>query len=200
VRLPLGAAVTLEFLGPLTLAVVLSRRPVEVLWVLLAGVGIVLLGRGELGGLDPVGALLAVTAGALWAAYIMLSGATGRRWEGLDGLAAASIVAGLAVAPLGLWGAGTALLHRDVLLVGLAVALLSSVLPYAFELVALRRLSARTFGVLMSLEPAAAALAGLTLLGQRLAVAQVVGIALVAAASAGATLGARYRVPLPPGG
>lgn len=197
-RLPLGAAVTLEFLGPLTLAVALSRRRVEVVWVLLAAAGILLLGRGELSGLDPVGVLLALTAGGLWAGYILLSGSTGRRWEGLDGLAVASVVAGLAVLPIGLASAGTALLDRDVLLVGLLVALLSSVVPYGFELVALRRLSARTFGVLLSLEPAAAALAGLLVLDQRLAVLQVAGIALVAVASAGATLGARGRVPPAP--
>jgi len=200
VRLPLGAAVTIEFLGPLTLAVVLSRRVVEVLWVLLAAGGILLLGRGELSGLNPVGVVLAMTAGALWAAYILLSGATGRRWAGLDGLAAASVVAGLAVLPLGLLGGGSALLDRDILLVGLAVALLSSVVPYGFELVALRRLSTRAFGVLLSLEPAAAALAGLLVLGQVLAVPQVVGITLVAAASAGAALGARRPAPAAPPG
>lgn len=198
VRLPLGAAVAIEFLGPLTLAVVLSRRIVEVLWVMLAGGGILLLGEGELSGLDPVGVLLAMTAGAFWAAYILLSGATGRRWAGLDGLAAASIVAGLAVLPLGVLGAGTAMLDRDVLLVGLGVALLSSVVPYGFELMALRRLSARTFGVLLSLEPAAAALAGLLVLDQLLTPAQIAGITLVAAASAGATLGARRRLPPAP--
>lgn len=198
-RLPLGAAVAIEFLGPLTLAVVLSRRRVEVLWVLLAAGGILLLGEGELSGLDPVGVLLAMTAGAFWAAYILLSGATGRRWAGLDGLAVASVVAGLAVLPLGVLGAGTDLLDTDVLLVGLGVALLSSVIPYGFELVALRRLSARTFGVLLSLEPAAAALAGLFVLDQRLTPAQVTGIVLVAAASAGATLGARRRLPPAPG-
>src|SRR3712207_2600078 len=153
-RLPIGAAVTVEFLGPLGLAAVLSRRLQHLGWVLMAAAGVFLLGYGSLTGLDPAGVVLALGAGACWAGYILLSAETGRRTTGLDGLALASGTAALVVLPLGLTSAGSALVAPDVLLVGLLVALLSSVVPYALELTALRALASRVFGVLMSLEPA----------------------------------------------
>jgi inner membrane transporter RhtA len=185
-RMPIGAAVTVEFLGPLGLAAVLSRRVSHLGWVLMAAAGVVLLGRGSLTGLDPVGVAFALGAGICWAGYILLSAETGRRSAGLDGLALASAVAALLVLPFGVASAGAALVAPDVLLVGLAVALMSSVVPYALELTALRTLASRVFGVLMSLEPAAAALAGLVVLGQVLSPLQVLAVALVVVASVGA--------------
>ena len=190
-RIPLGIAVTIEFIGPLTLAVVGSRRPRDLLWVLLAAVGVGLLGF-ERTGLDPVGVGFALVAGAAWAAYILLSASTGRRWQGLDGLAVASIVAtALFTVPAAVSG-GTSLLEPRVLALGALVGLLSSVIPYSCELVALRSLKPAVFGILMSLEPAAAALAAIVVLEELLAPLQWAAIACVVAASVGAT---RHRGP-----
>lgn len=191
-RLPLGVAVTIELLGPLTLGVVLAGRRLDWVWAGLGLLGTLLLtgvlaGRG-LDRLDPVGVALALLAGALWAGYILASQATGRRFADGTGLAVASVVAAVLTLPLGLATAGGDLLRPEVLAVGAAVGVLSSALPYALELRALRRLPAATFGVLMSLEPAAAALAGLLVLGQRLAPVQVLAIGLVVVASAGAAV------------
>jgi inner membrane transporter RhtA len=185
-RIPLGIAVTIEFLGPLMLAVVGSRRPRDVVWVLLAGVGVALLGV-EPGDLTVAGVLFALLAAAGWAAYIMLSASTGRRWPGIDGLAVASVVGAVVLAPPAVVEAGAALLDGTVLALGLAVGLLSSVIPYSFELKALRRIPPRVFGVLMSLEPAAAALAAMVLLGEFLTPLQWTAVACVVAASVGAT-------------
>ena len=185
-RIPLGVAVTIEFVGPLALAVLGSRRARDLLWVLLAGAGVALLGLdGE--HVDLAGAGFALLAGAAWAAYILLSARTGRHWEGLDGLAVASVLATLLLSPLALGTGGEDLLDPRVLLVGAAVGILSSVIPYSCELVALRSLSPGVFGILMSLEPAAAALAGIVVLGELLGPAQYVAIGLVVAASVGAT-------------
>lgn len=185
-RIPLGVAVTIEFVGPLALAVLGSRRARDLLWVLLAGAGVALLGLdGE--HVDLAGAGFALLAGAAWAAYILLSARTGRHWEGLDGLAVASVLATLLLSPLALGTGGEDLLDPRVLLVGAAVGVLSSVIPYSCELVALRSLSPGVFGILMSLEPAAAALAGIVVLGELLGPAQYVAIGLVVAASVGAT-------------
>lgn len=194
-RIPLGIAVTIEFVGPLGVAIAGSRRVVDALWVLLAAAGIVLLaGRGEGGGLDTLGVALAVLAGACWAAYIGLSQRTGRIFPGATGLAVAMTVGAVVAAPLGIAQAGAALLQPGLLAVGAAVALASSVLPYSLEMEALRRLPTRVFGILMSLEPAVAALAGLVVLGQALSVRDWLAIALVIAASAGATAGARHEL------
>ena len=185
-RIPLGIAVTIEFIGPLVLAVAGSRRARDLLWVLLAAVGVGLLGF-ERAGLDPVGIAFALLAGAAWAAYILLSASTGRRWPGLDGLAVASVVAtALFTVPAVLSG-GTTLLEPRVLAVGALVGLLSSVIPYSCELVALRSLRPAVFGILMSLEPAAAALAAIVVLGELLAPLQWAAIACVVVASVGAT-------------
>ena len=186
-RIPLGVAVTLEFVGPLGVAVLGSRRARDLLWVLLAAVGIVLL--TDIGGesrLDPLGIALALFAGACWAAYILLSARTGAAISGGSGLALAMGVAALVVMPAGLVQGGAALLDPALLLSGLVVALASSVIPYSLELEALRRLPPGVFGVLMSLEPALATLAGLLLLGQGLQAVQVAAIGLVVVASAGA--------------
>jgi inner membrane transporter RhtA len=190
-RIPLGIAVTIEFAGPLAVAVAGSRRPLDGLWVLLAAVGIVGLAEGGSSGpLDPLGVAFALVAAVTWAIYILLSQRTGRVWPGTSGLAVAMVVGAIIAAPLGVAQAGSALLEPHLLAAGAAVAVASSVIPYSFELEALRRLPARVFGILMSLEPAVAALAGLVVLGQSLALRDWIAIALVVLASAGATAAA----------
>ena len=190
-RIPLGIAVTLEFVGPLGVAAVGSRRRRDLACVGLAATGILLLAEGGGSGLDPVGAGLALLAGALWAAYILLSARVGHAFPGGHGLALALAVGTLVALPAGLAQGGSALLAPELLLAGAAVAVLSSAIPYSLELEALRRLPAAVFGVLMSLEPAVAALAGLAVLGQALGAREAGGILLVVLASAGAALGAR---------
>jgi inner membrane transporter RhtA len=189
-RIPLGIAVTIEFLGPLTVAVLGSRRPLDLVWVVLAGGGVLLLGL-ERAALDLVGVLFALLAGAMWATYIPLSAATGRRWPGLSGLAVASVVGTATLGPYVVAHAGTALLAPVVLGTGLAVGVLSSVVPYSLELVALRTMPAKVFGILMSLDPAAAALAGLALVGEQLTAVQWLALACVVVASVGVTRTAR---------
>ena len=190
-RIPLGIAVTIEFAGPLAVAVAGSRRALDLLWVALAAGGILLLADPGGGSLDPAGVGFALLAAALWAAYILLSVRTGRLFPGGSGLAIAMLVGAVAVAPMGVAQAGGALLEPELLAAGAAVALASSVIPYSLELEALRRLPARVFGVLMSLEPAVAALAGLIVLSQALAAREWLAIALVVVASAGAAAQAR---------
>jgi inner membrane transporter RhtA len=195
-RIPLGVAVTFEFVGPLGVAVAGSRLRLDLLWVVLAAVGILLLSDfGEFGGLDAAGVGLALLAGAFWAAYIVLSARTGKAFPGGSGLALAMIVASALLAPVGIADAGGALLDPLVLALGLAVAMLSSAIPYSLELEALRRMPAGVFGVLMSLEPAAAALAGYVVLGETLGVREVAAIGFVVMASAGA---ARSASPVGP--
>lgn len=184
-RIPLGAAVTIEFLGPLVVAVVGSRRKLDLVWAALAGLGVFLLARVE-GGLDPVGVGFALAAGAMWAGYILVGAKLGSRTTGGSGLALGMAFGALVAAPFGIAEAGTALLHPAVLVAGLVVALMSSVIPYSLELEALRRMPPRVFGVLMSLEPAVAALAGLLVLGELLGAWQWVAIACVVIASVGA--------------
>ncbi|HSY15870.1 MAG TPA: EamA family transporter [Jatrophihabitantaceae bacterium] len=188
-RLPLGVAVTVEFIGPMSVAVAGSRRAVDLLWVLLAASGVALLaGNAFNGDLSVVGLLLAVLAGACWAAYILASKAVGATFDGLSGLAIALSVGALFVLPAGLVEGGSALMNVPVLIGGLLVALLSSLIPYSFELTALRRLSATSFGLLMSLEPAAAAVAGAVVLSQRLSATTLAAVGLVVAASIGTTV------------
>jgi inner membrane transporter RhtA len=188
---PLGVAVTVEFIGPLLVALVQTRRARDLLWVVLAGLGVALLGLD--GGADvPLGGLaLALLAGLFWGGYILASARVGRLVEGVDGLAVALVVAAVLVLPLGVPGAAQALTEPSVLAAGVAVALLSSVIPYGLELTALRRIPTRVFGVLMSLEPAAAALAGLVVLDQRLGPRELVALVMVSLASLGVTLGRR---------
>jgi inner membrane transporter RhtA len=189
-RIPLGIAVTIEFLGPLAVAVLGSRRARDLVWVVLAGAGVALLGI-EPGQVTVTGVLFALLAAAAWAAYILLSASTGRRWPGISGLAVASVVGAVVLAPPALAVAGTDLLDPKILLLGLAVGVLSSVLPYSFEINALRRIPPRVFGVLMSLEPAAAAFAAMLVLGEFLTTLQWVAVACVVAASIGATRSAQ---------
>lgn len=188
---PLGVAVTVEFLGPLLLSLVQTRRVVDLAWALLAAAGVVLLGLDSTSGIPVGGLVLAFLAGLCWAAYILASANLGQALPGTDGLAVALAVAAVIALPFGLQEA-TGLLDRPGLLVPAAlVALLSSIIPYGFELAALRRIPTRVFGVLMSLEPAAAAVAGLVVLGQTLAHREVVALVLVSLASGGVTLSRR---------
>jgi inner membrane transporter RhtA len=185
-RIPLGVAVTIEFTGPLLVAVIGSRRPLDGLWVVLAAAGIVLLADPGGGSIDGVGVLLAFCAAGCWMAYIHLSKRAGAAYRGGEGLAVAMAIGALIVLPAGLIQGGSALGEPDLLGAALIVALASSVLPYSLELEALRRIPAAVFGVLMSLQPAVAALAGLVVLGQELGARELVAIALVVVASAGA--------------
>ncbi|WP_344100249.1 EamA family transporter [Nocardiopsis rhodophaea] len=191
-RIPLGIAVTVEFLGPLALALIGSRRALDLVWVVLAGTGVVLLGRGD-GAIDLAGLAFALLAAGAWACYILLSAATGRRFTGTSGLAIASLAGVVLLSPAAVAAGGTALLDPRLLLLGLAVGVLSSVVPYSLEMHALRRMPPRVFGILMSLQPAAAALIGLVLLGELLSVWQWIAVACVVGASAGATRARRPR-------
>lgn len=195
-RIPLGVAVTLEFLGPLTLAVVGSRRPRDLIWVALAAVGVALLGL-EGASLTLAGVLFALLAGALWACYILLSARTGQRWSGFDGLALASIVAATLLTPPALSLSGSDLADPRILMLGALVGVLSSVIPYSCELVALRSIRPAVFSILMSLEPAAAALAGIVVLHEFLSAQQWIAVACVVAASVGATRSTRSVAPAP---
>jgi inner membrane transporter RhtA len=196
-RLPLGVAVTIEFTGPLAVAVAGSRRLLDGLWVALAAGGVALLAlRGGNHGVHAAGVALALVAAACWAAYILLSQRVGATFAQLDGLAIALAVGSVLVIPVGIVQGGDALLRPAVVAGGLAVALLSSLIPYSLEIVALRNLSASAFGLLMSLEPAVAALAGVILLGQPLTAVVSVALMMVVTASAGTTLTSR-RLPRP---
>jgi len=189
-RIPLGIAVTVEFLGPLSVAIAGSRRALDVLWALLAALGVVLLTGGG-GTLDWVGVLLAASAGACWAGYILLSQRVGRVFDGMSGLAIALVIGAVVVAPYGLVVGGRDLLLGSVLAKGAVIALLSSAIPYSLELAALRRLRAAVFGVLMSLEPAMAALSGLIFLDQHLQPREWLAVFSVMVASVGATMATR---------
>jgi len=194
-RIPLGVAVTFEFVGPLGIAVFGSRRPLDLVWVVLAGTGILLLADPG-GGFDGLGVGLALLAGAFWAAYILVSARMGRAIPGQSGLALAMVVASALVLPFGIADGGADLLDPVVLAIGLGVAILSSAIPYSLEFEALRRLPAAVFGVLMSLEPAMAALAGFVVLGEVLDARELAAIGLVVVASAGAARGATGAPPV----
>ena len=185
-RLPLGVTVTIEVLGPLVLSIVASRRLSAWVWAVLAFAGVAALAGGGWDRIDPLGVLFALGAAASWAFYILASARVGREFPGLDGLALAMTAGALLALPFGILSAGSALLRPDLLALGAAVAVLSSTIPYALELIALRRLPAAVFAILMSLSPATAALAGWLLLGQQLAWLELIGIALVITASIGA--------------
>jgi inner membrane transporter RhtA len=186
-RIPLGASVTIEFLGPLAVAVWKSRRPLDLVWVALAATGVVLIADpfGG-GGLDAFGVALALFAGALWGTYIVVSAKVGRVWPQASGLAVSCAVAALITLPAGVAEGGGDLLRPELLAAGALVGLACSVIPYGLEMEALRRIPEGVFGVLMSLEPAIAALAGLAVLGQGLSAVDVVAIGLVVVASAAA--------------
>lgn len=193
-RIPLGLATTVEFLGPLTVAVIGSRRALDFLWVALAGAGVALLGSPGVE-LDPVGLGFAFGAAFGWASYILIAKSMLGDWSVGSGLALTLLVAALLLTPLGLASGGSDLADGRVLALGLAVAVLGSMLPFALELAALHQLSAATFGILLSLEPAVAALAGAVVLAQVPSAVEALAVVLVVAASAGASLGARRVVP-----
>jgi inner membrane transporter RhtA len=200
-RIPLGIAVTVEFLGPLAVAVASSRRAIDLVWVALAGGGVALLSQegtahgaavpGGGHGVELTGLGFALVSAACWAAYIMLSRATGRRFAGSSGLVIAMIVAAVLVTPAAVAAGGAALLRPGVIATGVVIGVLSSVIPYWLELETLRRVPARVFGIWMSLEPAVAALVGLALLGEVLGLAEWAAIGCVVVACAGAARGAR---------
>lgn len=198
-RIPIGVTVTIEFIGPLVLATVLSHRRRDLLAVAGAAVGVALI-SGIAGTpwaqIDLAGLGLALAAGAAWAGYIIFSARTGARFAQLDGLAIAMTIAAALVTPAGVITAGAVLWTPDALWRGASIAVLSSVLPYSLELIALRRLAAHVFGILLSLEPAVAALAGLFVLGQQLSAPQLLGMGCVVAAS-GLVMG-RRSVPSTP--
>jgi inner membrane transporter RhtA len=194
-RIPLGVAVTLEFSGPLAVALIGSRRALDVLWAVLAAAGILMLASPGGGSMDPVGVALALLAGVCWGSYILLSQRAGRAFPGGTGLALAMAFGAVLLLPVGVADAGADLLAPGVLAVGMAVALLSSVVPYSFELEALRRVPAHVFGVLMSLEPGVAALVGFAVLGEVLGVREVAAIVLVVCASVGASRTAGMAEP-----
>lgn len=185
-RIPIGLAVTIEFLGPLGVALAGSRRPRDLLWVGLAGTGVALLGVFPTT-VDWVGVAFALLAGAAWAGYILLSKQTGRYWSGVTGVSVGSLVGATVFLVPGLVAGGASLWQPKVLLLGALVGVMSSVIPYGLEMIALRSLPSGVFGILMSLEPAAAALAALVVLGERLSVVEVVAMACVIIASIGST-------------
>jgi inner membrane transporter RhtA len=211
-RIPLGVAVTIEFLGPLAVAVGSSRRLLDLLWVALAAAGVLLLTQGgtgpahsagDVGGVaglstQAAGIGFGLAAATCWAAYILLSRATGRRFSGSSGLVIAMIVAALVVTGPSALQARGALLHPAVIAEGLAIGLLSSVIPYRFELEALRRVPAGLFGIWMSLEPAVAALVGVVLLSEVLVARQWLAIVLVIIACAGASRAGAGSAPRRP--
>jgi inner membrane transporter RhtA len=191
-RVPLGVAVTVEFTGPLLLALVQTRRLVDLLWAVLAGAGVAILGlQAANGDVQTLGLVLAFVAGLFWAAYILASARVGRLVSGIDGLAVALACGAVIVAPFGVSGASGIGSQPSLLLWASLVALLSTIIPYGLELTALRRIPTRVFGVLMSLQPAAAALAGLLILDQTLGAPELAALGMVTLASAGVTLMSR---------
>lgn len=186
-RIPLGIASTLEFLGPLGVAVAASRRKLDFLWAGLATAGLVLLAPIGSIVIDPLGIGLALLAGAGWAAYILLTVRVGRTFSGGSGLALGMGIASLALIPLGVANGGAALLHPQVLLLGVGVAILSTIVPFSLEFEALRRLPPRVFGVLMSLEPAIAALVGFVVLGETASLRALIALVLIVMASGGSS-------------
>jgi inner membrane transporter RhtA len=194
-RVPLGVAVTVEFLGPLAVAVVGSRRRLDFVWIVLAGAGVALLGSPTVD-VDGIGIVLSLAAGVFWAAYIVIGKRLGATWPLQRGLAVSMALAGVLTLPLGLVSGGAALLSPGLLALGFAVAILASVVPYVLELAALRRLRTSTFGILMSLGPAVAALAGAVFLRQRLGALELLAIAFVTAASIGANRGTSSQAPV----
>lgn len=186
-RIPLGIAVTIELSGPLLIAVLGSRRIIDFVWILLAGSGIFLFAPWTGATLDPLGVLLALVAGGFWACYILLSARVGQLFPGRSGLALAMCVGAALMVPVGVLSAGPSLLNPLVLVAGCGVALLSSALPYSLEIEALRRLPTHVFGIMMSLEPAVAALAGFLLLSEHLDGRDIIALVLVTVATLGVT-------------
>jgi inner membrane transporter RhtA len=195
-RIPLGVAVTVEFIGPLAVAVFGSRRAVDIAWVVLAAAGIALITPWSGRGTDAFGVALAVAAGACWAAYILLGGRVSRIMPGGASVAMGMVIASFVALPAAVATGGFARLTLPLFVAGIGVALLSSAIPYTLEMIALKGLPARTFGILMSLEPAVAALLGVVVLHELLSFHQWLAVALIIAASTGSTLTSRRPAPL----
>lgn len=190
-RIPIGLAVTLEFIGPLMVAVLGSKRIVDFLWVLLAAAGIILIAPWTTNGVDILGASLALLAGAFWAAYIVLGGKISAIMKGGDAVATGMLFAALLVVPFGIFGEGLNNLTPQLLGMGIALALLSSAIPFTLEMKALGQLPARTFSILMSLEPAAASICAFIFLQEYLSFNEILAVAFVVTASAGSTITSR---------
>lgn len=195
-RIPLGIVTALAFIGPLAVAVWTSRQASDILWIVLAAAGVVLLSPGVGQSVEALGVAFALLAGAFWGTYIVTSARVGQAFEGGHGLALAMTVGAVVMLPVGVISGGSALLRPELLAVGLAVALLSTALPYSLELEALRRLPAGTVGVLMSMQPAVAVVVGLVALDQGLTATELLAVGLIVIASAGA-LGSVRGGPAP---
>lgn len=197
--IPLGAAIAIEFIGPLGVAIFTSRRRTDLFWIgfAIAGLALLLPITGELRQLDPRGICFALVAGACWATYILAGKRAGQQ-HGAAASAAGMTIAALVTAPLAFGSASAGAFTLEIVIIGAFVGLISSALPYALEMFALRRLPANTFGLLLSTEPAIGALIGLWLLGEKLALVHWLGIALIVLASIGAALSARPRPAVSP--
>ncbi len=187
-RIPIGLAVTLEFIGPLLLAVLGSRRLIDFVWIALAAAGIVLIAPWTNNGVDLLGAFLALLAGAFWALYIVLGGKVSKVMDGGQAVATGMLFAALLILPFGIFGGKLAFLTPELFGLGLALALLSSAIPFTLEMKALGQLPAKTFSILMSLEPAAASICALIFLQEYLSYNEILAVVFVVVASAGATL------------
>ena len=192
-RIPIGLAVTLEFIGPLLVAVLGSKRIIDFLWVLLAAAGIILIAPWSNNGIDLVGVLFALLAGALWASYIVLGGKISKIMKGGEAVSTGMLFAALLIVPFGIIGNGLINLTPNLWGLGIALALLSSAIPFTLEMKALGQMPARTFSILMSLEPAAAAISGLLFLQEYLSVNEILAVIFVIIASVGATLTSRQK-------
>jgi inner membrane transporter RhtA len=198
-RIPLGTAVTFEFVGPLGVALITSRRRLDLIWAAMAAAGILLL-SGGIGdeSMDLLGIFFALLAGFFWGCYILLGKRVGEQWSGGQGLAIAMVISSVFCAPFGLVDGGSDLFDPSIFAVGAAVAVLSAAIPFSLEMEAMRRLPSNVFGVMMSLEPAVAAAVGFLLLSQGMSPGQVLAIALVVSASAGALWSTRAPAPVEP--
>ncbi|MGZ9735987.1 EamA family transporter [Flavobacterium sp. GNP002] len=187
-RIPIGLAVTLEFIGPLLVAVLGSKRTIDFFWVLLAAAGIVLIAPWSNNGLDILGVVFALLAGALWAAYIILGGKISKIMKGGDAVTIGMLFASILIVPFGILGNGLSNLTPQLLGLGVALALLSSAIPFTLEMKALGQLPARTFSILMSLEPAAASICAFIFLQEYLTFNEILAVIFVVIASAGSTI------------
>ena len=195
-RIPIGLGVTLEFVGPLVLAIFSSKKAVDFIWVILAAVGIALIAPWTDKGLDLIGVLLALLAGAFWAAYILLGGRISKIMKGGEAVAVGMLFATILILPFGFAGGGLNHLNPKLLALGAALALLSSAIPFTLEITALKQLPPRTFSILMSLEPAMASLAAFVFLHEYLTVVECAAVACVVIASAGSSLTAKKKAKI----
>lgn len=194
-RIPLGVAIALEFTGPLGLTILKSQRWLDGLWALLAAIGIILITPLTGASLDTWGIIFALTAGVCWALYIVFSADVGQKFPGIEGLAWALAVSSILLLPIGIATAGSALLNPRLLIMGAGVALLSTALPYSLEMIALRSLPIKVFGVMLSMEPMVGVLAGFIILSEKLSARSLTACILVSIAAAGA---AKFKEPVQP--